>query len=101
MEYTNGDGANKPIEILTEEGVRALTGHEGEIPSDIWVALNLDGHGNTYRVEDVLRQWSDDLPDGNEIDRRLRSLRRGIDRQLNPFGADGSLYLVLHALDDA
>ena len=33
MEYINGDGINKPIEVLTEDGVRALTGHEGEMPS--------------------------------------------------------------------
>ena len=29
MEYENGDGKDKPIEVLTEDGVRYLTGHVG------------------------------------------------------------------------
>ena len=100
MEYVNGDGAeNNPIEILTEDGVRFLTGNEGEIPSNIWVARTIQGIGNTYRVEDVLHQWPGELPHDEELDRRLRSLRRGIDRQRNPLGVNNSLYLVLDQHD--
>ena len=86
MEYVNGDGHNLPIEILTEDGVRALAEHEGELPRDIGVAHHIEGIGSTYRVEDVLRQWPGGLTYDEKIDQRLRSLRRGIDRQFNPLG---------------
>ncbi|MCY4508709.1 MAG: hypothetical protein OXG35_17385, partial [Acidobacteria bacterium] len=83
------------VEILTEDGVRALTGHEGKLPGgDIRVAHQIDGIGKTYHVEDVLQHWPGELPDRDEIDRRLGSLRRGIDRggkNPPPIGANAFL----------
>ena len=100
MEYTNGTGKEgSPIEILTEDGVRFLTGQEGEIPDDIWIAHNFTVIGNTYRVECVLQQWPVELPDDSDIDRRLWSLRRGLNRKCNPLALDGLNYLVLDQHD--
>ena len=101
MEYVNGDGRNRPIEVLTEEGIRFPMSHEGEIPSEIWVARDFADIGSTYRVEDVLRHWLGGLTYDEEIDRRLRSLRRGFDRQRFPTSIGEAKYIVLSQPDDA
>lgn len=98
MTYVNGDGIEKPIEILTKDGVRALTGHEGEIPRAIPHALEIDGYGKTFRVEDVLNQWPGELPDDNEIDRRLWTLRK---ERISSLATPSNIsYLILHKRDD-
>ena len=100
-EYVNGDGKNRPIEVLTEDGVRALTGHEGTIPCGVWHAFNIKDKGNVYRVDRVLCQWPFELPGDEEIGRRLRSLQWGQDRQFNPLSVCGVLYIVLDQRKDA
>ena len=105
MEYVNGNGKDKPVEVLTGDGVRFLTGHVGEIPEEVWhtfpnlVTKEGVDRGKLYLVERVLQQWPAELPDDAELDRRLWSLRRGIDRTLSPMSVGGLLHRVLEQPD--
>ncbi len=58
------------------------------------LAFQIEGLGETYYVEDVVQQWSGGSISQDELGRRLRSLRRGIDRILVPLGIGQSLYSV-------
>ena len=73
--------------------------HDCDIPDEVWYTDELEGHGKLYRVEHVLSQWPCQLPDDDEVESRLRKLRRGIDRSLNPLGIGQMLYLVLDKTD--
>ena len=104
MEYENGDGKDKQIEVLTKDGVRYLTGHVGEIPEEVWHRfpnLVTEGvnQGKLYLVERVLQQWPSELQEDTELDRKLWNLRRGVDRKRYPISVNGVLYDVLHKSD--
>ena len=106
MEYTNGDGRERSIEILTEEGVRYLVGYEGDIPKQVWYTFEnwrLLGEkvnrGSLYLVERVLQQWPSELPGDEVLHQRLDSLRRGIDRTISPMSVGGASYCILDKPD--
>ena len=99
MEYENGNGRDRPIDVLTHNGVQVLTGQE-TIPAEVYPALqNIANIGGTYRVEDIINHWPGASISQEEFDRRLWSLKRGMDRKLNPFGVGQASYLVLDKPD--
>ena len=100
MHYEARDGRSGAIEVLTVEGFVALTEQE-KIPDSVPLALDIVGVGDTYRVEDVVKYWPAEPISQEEFDRRLNSLRRGIDREFNPFGAHSLQYLILDQPDTA
>lgn len=93
MDYTPGDGSEyRPIEILTVEAVFALTEQEG-ISDSVPLAFTIEGIGDIYRVEDIVRCWPGEPISRGEFDRRLVRMRWF----KNLMGMDtGLLYLILH-----
>ena len=99
FDYDPGYGRDRPVEVLTLSAVFTLTGKE-TVPDSVPPSICLEGTGDTYRVEDIDKHWPGERISQEEFGRRLRSLRRGMDRKVNPLGVGQALYLILDQTSD-
>lgn len=90
-EAGNGTSCESPIEVLTREALKSLTGQDS-VPDQVPLALLIPGLGDTFRVEDIVRHWPNDHIDQDEFDRRLVELCW----PGHLFGVGGALYRILH-----